>query len=624
MGEQPELREDLVDEGPCLIDGCDTLPKLFLARCREMGERTAHREKVLGIWHSRSWTDFRDAARAIGMGLVDLGLMRGEVVAILSEDRKEWIYADLGIQCVGGIVTGIYPTDSASQVEHLLRHSGCKFAIVENDEQLDKVLEIRDQIPELQMCVVFDRDGLHEFTDDLVIFLDTLCERGRAAHEREPERFARAVAESRPEDTASLIYTSGTTGQPKGAMISHENVIFSASSVLQAVPVDEGDEQICFLPLCHVLERLISVFTPIAAKSVVNFAESMETVFDNLREVSPASFTAVPRVWEKVHAHVSILATEAGPLGRWAFARALACGMARADLLMEGRRVPPGLQARFRLWDWLVLANLRRMIGFDRARHISTGAAPIAPDLVRWYWAIGLVMVEGYGQTESSGVLSVNRRLHNRTGSVGLPAPGVELAIAADGEILAKGPLVFQGYWNDPEGTARTIRDGWLHTGDLGRIDEDGFLWITGRARDIIITAGGKNIAPAAIENQLKRSHYISDAIVIGDRRSYLTVLVLIDREAVEGFAQKKRVPFSDFASLCAADPVQALISGEVAAANTRFSRVEQVKDFRLIDRQLTATDEEMTATMKLRRSFVEKKYNALIEDMYGRTGNTS
>lgn len=257
------------------------------------------------------------------------------------------------------------------------------------------------------------------------------------------------------------------------------------------------------------------------------------------------------------------------------------------------------------------------MIGLDRARHISTGAAPIAPDLVRWYWAIGLVMLEGYGQTESAGVLSVNLASRNKTGSVGLPTPGVELAIGTDGEILAKGPLVFQGYWNDPEGTAKAIRGGWLHTGDLGRIDADGFVWITGRARDIIITAGGKNIAPAAIENQMKCSPYISDAIVIGDRRRYLTALVMIDHEAVEGFAQERRVPFSDFASLCAAGPVQELIAAEVMEANARFSPVEQVKAFRLIDRQLTAADDEMTPTMKLRRSFVEKNHKALIEDMY-------
>ena len=602
---------------PCLIDGCDTLPKLFLRRCGALGARTAHREKTLGIWHSHSWTDFLEGARAIGMGLEALGLKRGEVVSILSEDRKEWIYADLGIQCMGGIASGIYPTDSAEQVAFLLEHSGSRFVIVENDEQLDKVLEIRDRLPAMRACVVLDREGLWNFSDDGVIFLDDLCELGRRVLGDDPGRFEREVAVSDPDDTAILIYTSGTTGQPKGAMISHRNIVFSASSALSAMPVRAGEEQLCFLPLCHVLERLISVFIPVAAGSVVNFAESMETVFDNLREVSPATFTAVPRVWEKIHSRVTMLARDATPLGRWAFERALVCGTARADHLMRGHGVPWPLELRFKFWDLVVLANLRRMIGLDRAHRIATGAAPIAPDLVRWYWAIGLVMLQGYGQTESTGVLSVNRRERNRTGSIGVAAPGVAIRIAADGEILAKGLLVFQGYWNEPEKTAETIRDGWLRTGDIGRIDEDGFLWVTGRIREIIITAGGKNIAPAAIENQLKCSPYISDALVIGYRRRYLTALVMIERENVEGFAQQNRVPYSDFASLCARAEVHALIRAEVEAVNERFSRVEQVKDFRLIGKALTAEDEELTPTMKLRRSFMEKNHKALIEEMY-------
>ena len=343
--------------------------------------RTAHREKALGIWRSYSWSDFLDSARAIGMGLVALGLKRGEVVSILSEDNKEWIYADLGVQCVGGIVTGVYPTDSAEQVAYLLGNSGSRFLIVENDEQLDKFLEIRDRVPDVATCIVVDRDGLQEFSDEQVVFLDELCEIGRKAHDEDPGRFERDVAASRPADIAILIYTSGTTGRPKGAMISHGNIMSSASSALRVMPMHEGGQQLCFLPLSHVLERLISVFTPIAAKSVVNFAESMETVFDNLREVSPASFTAVPRVWEKIHSRISMLAQGASPVGRWAFERAVACGMKRADYLMEGRRVPLGLEVRFRIWDLVVFANLRRMIGLDRARYIATGAAPISPDL---------------------------------------------------------------------------------------------------------------------------------------------------------------------------------------------------------------------------------------------------
>ena len=602
---------------PFLVDGCDTLAKLFLHRCETLGERTAHREKSLGIWKSHSWAAFLDCARAIGLGLAALGLKRGEVVSILSEDRKEWIYADLGIQGVGGIVSGIYPTDGAEQIAYLLADSHSRFLVVENEEQLDKFLRIRDRVPGVCRCIVLDRDGLHDFTDDRVLFLDDLCAGGRAAHEDDRDRFRRAVEASRPGDVAMLIYTSGTTGRPKGAMITHENVIFSVASILDATPTFEDDEQLCFLPLCHVLERLVSVFVPIAAKSVVNFAESIETVFDNLREVSPASFTAVPRVWEKLHSRVQALAAEATPLGRWAFERAIVCGTERAGHRMEGRRVPLRLEARFRLWDRLVLANLRRMIGLDGARTITTGAAPIAPDLVKWYWAIGLVMLEGYGLTESAGALCVNRRDAHRTGSVGRPAPGVEMQIAADGEILAKAPLVFGGYWNDPRKTAETVRDGWLHTGDVGRIDDEGFVWITGRLKDIIITAGGKNVAPAEIESRMKFSPWVVDAVVIGDRRRYLTALVMIDQENVERYAQENRVPFSDFASLCAAEQVQALIRAEVAAVNAGFARAEQVKDFRLIDVLLTPEDDELTPTMKIRRGIVERKHKALIDEMY-------
>ena len=606
-----------IGEEPRLVDGCDTLPKLFLHRCRTLGARTAHREKHLGIWKSYSWAEFLDAARAIGLGLAALGLKRGEVVSILSEDSKEWIYADLGIQCMGGIVSGVYPTDAAEQVAFLLGNSESRFLLVENAEQLDKFLEIRDRVPEMQKCVVLDREGLHDFSDGQILFLDELYEIGRREHERDTGRFEREAAASRPDDTAILIYTSGTTGRPKGAMISHENIVCSASSVLEVLVTREGDEQLCFLPLCHVLERLVSVFVPIAAKSVVNFAESVETVFDNLREVSPVSFTAVPRIWEKIHSRVSVLSREATPVGRWAYHRALACGTERAACLMERRPVPPGLETRFRFWDWLVLANLRRMIGLDRARYIATGAAPISPGLVKWYWAIGLVMLEGYGQTESSGVLSVNLPDRHRLGSIGPAVPGVEMKIAENGEILARGPLVFKGYWNDPALTAETVRGGWLHTGDVGRVDDDGFFWITGRLKDIIITAGGKNISPAGIENRIKFSPYVSDAIVVGDRRRYLTALVMIDRENVERFAQENRVPFSDFASLCAALPVRELIRAEVEAVNAGLAPVEQIKDFRLIDILLTAEDDEMTPTMKLRRGLVEQKHGALIGQMY-------
>ncbi len=311
-----ELNADL-SQGPFFIDGCDTLPKLFEKRCGELGARTAHREKDFGIWRSYSWTDWYEQARLLGLGLISLGFGRGDVAAILSEDNKEWLYADLGIQCAGGIVTGVYTTDAASQLAYIVNDSGAKFLFLENDEQLDKYLEVRDRMPGLVKVIVFDPEGLHDFRDPNVIFIEDLYEMGRQELARQPGRFEQEIAASRPDDIAILIYTSGTTGMPKGVMIDHSNMMYTIAANVLLLPVFPEDEQVCFLPLCHILERMISVSGPIAARSTVNFAESTETVFENVREVSPTAFTAVPRVWEKIYSQVVIMATDATPLGRW-------------------------------------------------------------------------------------------------------------------------------------------------------------------------------------------------------------------------------------------------------------------------------------------------------------------
>lgn len=612
------INADLSKPGPYYFDGCDTLAKLFRQRADELGERIAHREKDYGIWLSYSWNDFYEHARLIGLGLVSLGLKRGEVVSILSEDNKEWVYADLGVQCVGGIGSGIYTTDSAKQLEYLVNDSDSRFLLIENDEQLDKFLEVEANMPGLTKAIVLDRDGLHDFSHDRVIFLDELYAAGRAFLKDNPDYFEEEIARSTPDETAILVYTSGTTGPPKGAMISHQNIIFSLSTAPATLPVKETDEQVCFLPLCHILERLISVFTPIAFKSTVNFAESPETVFDNVQEVSPHVFTAVPRVWEKIYSRVSILAGDATPLGRWAYRQAAKVGAARAEYLAEGKPVPPATRLAYRFWDFLVLKNLRRMLGMDRLRRGTTGAAPISPDLLRWYQSIGVTIFEGYGMTESSGIISVNSFDHNKTGTVGPAVPGGEIRIATDGEIQYRAGNVFKGYWNKPDKTEETItEDGWLKTGDVGQLDNQGFLSITGRVKDIIITAGGKNITPAEIENRLKFSPYISDAVVIGDKRKFLSCLIMIDQENVEKHAQDRRVPFNDFKSLCAAPEIRDLIGSVVDETNREFARVEQIKEFRLIDVLLTAEDDELTATMKLKRGFVEKKHKTLIDEMY-------
>jgi len=601
---------------PVRIDGHSTVPALLRARCNENGDNTAHREKDLGIWQAYSWNDYLDHARLIGLGLRTLGLGRGDVISILSEDNKEWMYCDMAAQCMGAISSGVYTTDSASQLAYLVNDSQTKFLFVENEEQLDKYLEVEDQMPSLEKVIIFDPEGLHNFENDKCMLLSDLYDIGRANDDK--ALFNAEIDAVQGDGVGILIYTSGTTGQPKGVMLTQENIVAAMESSLYSMPFEKNAEQLCFLPLCHILERVVSLYTPLIVSSTVNFAESPETVFDNLREISPHGFVAVPRVWEKIYSRVLVLAQESTAIGRWAFAQAVKAGQARAVYTVEDRPVPGGVAIRYKIWDFLVLANLRRMLGMDRITRGLTGAAPISPELLKWYHAIGVPLYEGFGMSETAGVGSTNLPEGNKVGSVGRPNPGIEMRIADDGEIQVKGLNVFSGYLNKPEKTAEAFsEDGWLRTGDVGRLDNEGFITITGRIKDIIITAGGKNITPAELESRLKFSHYISDAVVIGDKRKYLSCLVMIDQENVEKFAQDQKVPFGDFRSLCGAPEVIELIQREVDAVNKEFAQVEQIKKFRLIDVLLTAEDEELTATMKLKRASVEKRHSALIDDMY-------
>ncbi|MEM9331930.1 MAG: long-chain fatty acid--CoA ligase [Pseudomonadota bacterium] len=598
--------------------GCDTIPALFRSQCKRFGKRTAHREKDRGIWKSFSWADYYQKAKWLGLGLRQLGLERGEVVSILAEDIKEWLYFDMASTAMGAIPSGVYTTDSSTQLAYLVNDSQSTFLVLENDEQLDKFLEVRDQMPSLKKVIVIDREGLRDFSDPHVLFLEELYAIGRAEDDANPDLFEAEIDKAQPNDVRMLIYTSGTTGKPKGAMITHANIMFQINSLFQVLTVNQDDEQLCFLPLCHVVERLFSVETQLAIGSTVNFAESPETVFDNLREVSPHIFVAVPRVWEKIFSRIQILRKEATAIGRWAFDRATHAGRARAKYLLAGDSVPVSVTMGYKFWDFLVLSNLRRMIGMDRLHRGGSGAAPISPELLEWFWGIGVPVIEGFGQTECSGVAMTNTLEHNKVGTIGAVVPGSEARLSADNEIQLRGPHVFKGYWNKPEKTAEAItEDGWLRTGDVGKVDNQGFYTITGRIKDIIITAGGKNITPAELESALKFSPYISDAVVIGDQKKFLTSLIMIDQENVENFAQEHSIPFSDFASLCSANEVRHLIDNEVKKVNEQFARVEQIKEFRLIDVLLTAEDDELTPTMKLKRSLVTDKYKNLIDSMY-------
>jgi long-chain acyl-CoA synthetase len=382
-------------------------------------------------------------------------------------------------------------------------------------------------------------------------------------------------------------------------------------------PTTDRDDTLAFLPLCHMAERMMTALRPLGYCGVVHFAESPDAVLENLREVSPTVFFAVPRIWEKLHSLVTMTLQDATPLQRWAFARATAVAYAVADRKMAGRRVPPWLGAAYALAEFLVLRNTKRLLGLARARLIGSGAAPISPEVMRWYVALGIPIFEIYGQTECSGIATFYRPEEYALGTVGRPLAGTELRLAEDGEIVLRGEHVFQGYLNKPDKTADAIRDGWLHTGDIGAFTANGLLKITDRKSDIIITSGGKNITPSEIENRLKFSPYVTDAIVIGDGRNYLTALVMIDQENVTKYAQTKRVPFTDYASLTRAPAIHELIWSEVQKVNAGLANVERIRKIHLLDILLTAEDEEMTPTLKLRRKFVNQKYKTEIEAMY-------
>jgi long-chain acyl-CoA synthetase len=595
----------------------DTVAKMFWHGVQTRAANTIYRQKEFGIWQPVSWRELGRAAREIGMGLVSLGYEPGEVVSVLSNTNKEWVWSDLGALGAAGVVNGIYPTDAASQVEYLLADSSSVYAFVEDEEQLDKLLEVRARLPKLRRIFVFDMEGLHDLDDQQVLSLDKLRSLGAAYDAANPGEWERRVGLRKPEDLAILVYTSGTTGKPKGAMLSHANLMASIRCYGSAFAQSDRDERMAFLPLAHVAERVIGVHAALHTGTVLNFVENPETVPENVREISPTVFGAVPRVWEKFYSGVLIGLKEAGALQQFAYKLAIGVGYRQAKLREERKAVPALLRLQFLLARLLVLNNVRKLIGVHRARILVTGAAPTSPDLVRWYMALGLDMVEVWGMTESTGLGTANPAGRSKPGSIGPSMPGTEIKLSPEGEILVRGKNVFMGYLNQPEKTAETLKDGWLHTGDVGKVDAEGYFYITDRMKDIIITAGGKNITPSEFENQLKFSPYITDAVVIGEKRPYLVSLIMIDHENVEKFAQDNAIPFSNYASLCRRPEVQELIQAELDRVNKQFARVEQVKKFRLIERKLTAEDEELTPTMKLKRKLVNEKYKDLIDSMY-------
>jgi len=595
----------------------NTIPRLFWDSVKSRGEKVAMREKDLGIWQEISWSHYGERAKLTGLALHTLGLEKGNVVSIASEGNPEWLYTDMGTIGAGGISSGVYTTDSAAQVKYLVNDSATKFYFAENEEQLDKILEVRSECPTLKKIIVYDMEGLNDFHDDQVISYEELLKIGEKANQENPDLWESLVNNVSPDDIAILVYTSGTTGPSKGAMINHTNLLYSINTGYDIFDVMEHEEQLSFLPLCHILERSVSVMIPLKTGAVVNFAESIDTVPENIREVSPTVFIAVPRIWEKFYSSITILMKDATFIGKFFYQLSINVGSKYKEYFIDGKEPPLSLRLSYWICNQLVLKNIKKLLGLNNCRYALSGAAPISPDLINWYLSLGIDMREGWGMTETAGVGTAFYSREIKLGHVGRAVNDSEVRIAQDGEILFRGPGVFCGYLNKPEQTKETLIDGWLHTGDVGEIDNYGNLKITDRKKDIIITAGGKNISPSEIENELKFSPFISDAVVIGDKRKFLSCLIMIDEENVMKHAQDNDIPFSNFESLCKSEEIVSLIDDEVNKVNKKFASVEQVKKFSLINIQLTAEDDELTPTMKLKRKFINQKYGDIIESMY-------
>jgi long-chain acyl-CoA synthetase len=597
--------------------GEDTPAKVFRQRCHTWADQPALRYKQRGLWQSTTWAQYYARARAAGLAMQALGLERGQVVCVLAENRPEWLYVDMGAQCMGLTGNGVYPTSSAGQLQHILMDSASRLLFVENQEQLDKALEIRAQCPHLRRIVVMDREGLRGFSDPDVEFFDEFLARGLALADTHQALFEASIDSTQAEDLAFLVYTSGTTGAPKGAMILNRNLVFQLSLATTYLDIKPGDKSVSFLPLCHIAERMSSVYNPLALGLVVHFPENSGTVFNDMREVAPHLVFAPPRFWEKMYSQIDLFMRDAIAPARWAYHTTRAMGAARVEAQLSGQATrPPGLLLK--AMHWLALRNVRIFLGLQNVKSALTGAAPVPPDLIRWYLGCGIELREAFGMTETTGFCTATPKGAIRLGWAGVKAPGTELRIGQDNEVLVRGPNVFGGYWNMPDKTHESLdEEGWLHTGDCGEINAEGYLAIRDRIKDILITSGGKNITPSHIESLLKFSPYITDAVVIGDGRKYLTCLVMIDQEHVARYAQEHQVPYTDFGSLTRAPEVIELIHNEIERINPQLARVEQIKSFKIISELLTAEDEELTPTMKLKRKVIATKYAALIDSMY-------
>jgi len=596
-----------------------TLPRLFFEAVeRHAGRPAAFRSKVGGVWTSITHREAEARVRAISLGLRELGIQAGDRVAIVSESRPEWILADFACLCARCTDVPVYPTLPAAQIEYILRDSGAVAAFCSTADQVGKLIAVQASLPTLRHLIVFDPKAKR----GQVMSLAELEQRGRAAEGKYPT-FRQDSLAVQPQDLATLIYTSGTTGEPKGVMLSHANICSNIDAALQVVPVASQDECLAMLPLAHIFERMVD-YAFFNAGVILNYAESFEAVPTNLGEVRPTIVVAVPRLFEKVYARVLENALSGSGLKRRIFLWAKRTGEECVSYALSGLPVPAALRVKRALADRLVFSKLRARTG-GRIKWFLSGSAPLSAEVAKFFFAAGLPVYEGYGLTETSPVLTMNPADRPKLGSVGKAIPGVQLKIAADGEILAKGPNVMRGYYNKPEATQEAIdSDGWFHTGDIGELDGEGYLKITDRKKDLIKTAGGKYVAPQPIENRVKLNKFVANAVVLGDRRKFPIILVVPNYDQLEPWARERKLAYRSRAELIALPDVQAKVEREVMGMLRDLAKFEMPKQVALIERDFTVDSGELTPTLKVKRRAVEQNYKALIDRVYAAVDPTA
>ena len=613
-----------------LARGEATLPGLLRERARERGERIALREKIHGVWQGTTWNEYYARARQVALGLMRLGLVRGDRIVIAAEDVPQWFYADLGAQMIGVQVVGIYPTNPWPEVQYIARHCQARVAITGDQEQTDKVLDAmrnEEGLPHLQHIYCIDMKGLRRYAKGRPDSFETLLELGRTLEAEDPlaaQRLDAAIDSLQPDDVNILVYTSGTTGPPKGAMLTHRNFIYAAHAYASARDMlDKPFEAVCYLPLCHVAERGYSTVQHLVLGGCINFAESIDTVATNIREIAPTFFLGVPRIWEKLQQNFTFRMKDSGRVQRALFDWGMRRGRALSDRrAIRGKHIGLVDRLEFGLLYWLLFRNMQRHMGLDRTHTRMCGGASVSPETLRFFDIIGLGVGQGYGLTEAGGLAFVQRpERPNVAGSCGAALPGTEWRLGPDNEVFVRSPGVFKGYLYDDKGTRDVLTDdGWLATGDIVEHRDGGEIAVVDRKKAIIITSGGKNIAPSEIENALKDNPFIREAIVVGEGKKFLGGLIQIDFDTVGRWAGERDLQYTTYKSLTQMPQVHELVQGIVDTVNGRFARVENIRRFVILEKELDHDDGELTATQKVRRGLINQKFARELEQIYGGT----